>query len=322
MLLSRDLINHDLVVLKSHVKLPCRFFLSHGLLDFLFFEVLALKLLSLLLRKLHLLDLRCLLCSDSLELHSGTLVAKLWDRISQIQLNPMLLVNVIESELYDNLAERGVLLRLLNSRGSPDHVDDLGRVPLLVALFSQIAQGEWDAQALVARTMLLLSLLVNRLGLEWVHHFVLGHVYEHLTSRLCILCLHDKAFLRLNYCAAFWIDVRLSVFGTLSVLRLQLVEGLAQLWGTIPTLDVLVNFQQLCVRVLRRRLVVRVVHRWSTTTAAILCSIRVEARIATWLYIAKTHGLRLLVNLSEELVHFKFELRSMFSITNSRNFFT
>ena len=41
-LLTRDLINHFVVVFEAHVELPCWFLLSHGLLDFLFFEVFTL----------------------------------------------------------------------------------------------------------------------------------------------------------------------------------------------------------------------------------------------------------------------------------------
>ena len=67
--------------------------------------------------------------------------------------------------------------------------------------------------------MLLLSLFVDGLSLERVDHFVLGHVDEHLTARLCVLRLHHEAFLRLNYCAAFRVDVWLSIFGACGRLR-------------------------------------------------------------------------------------------------------
>ena len=48
----------------------------------------------------------------------------------------MLLVDVVEGELNDNLAESGIFFRLLNSLGSPNHVDDLRWVALLVTFFS------------------------------------------------------------------------------------------------------------------------------------------------------------------------------------------
>ena len=78
-LLTRDLINHFVVVFEAHVELPCWFLFGHCLLDFLFFEVLTLKLLTLLLRQLNFLNLWRFLGPYTLELDGSSLVVELWD---------------------------------------------------------------------------------------------------------------------------------------------------------------------------------------------------------------------------------------------------
>ena len=90
---------HDgitITLFEAKVELPSRLLLRHGLFDLLFLEVFALELFSLLLCQFDLLDFRRLLGPDSLELHSGTLVAELGHCVSKVQLYAVLLVDVVK----------------------------------------------------------------------------------------------------------------------------------------------------------------------------------------------------------------------------------
>lgn len=133
---------HDFATLVPQLikQLPIWLLLLESFSTFLLLEVLALELLSLLLSEFNLLDFGGFFRSDSLELDSGALVAEFWDRVSQVQLDLILLVDVVKCEFNDDLSECWVFLGLLDSSWCPNNIDNLSWVSFFVGLFSNVSK--------------------------------------------------------------------------------------------------------------------------------------------------------------------------------------
>jgi len=237
--------------------------------------MLTLHFFFLLLSQLNFLDLRSFLGANSLVLNCGALVIQLGHYVSQVKLNLVLLEDVVEGELDDDLAESCVLLCLLDSSWSPNDVDDLCRLSLLVGLFSDVSEGEWDSQTLFSSAMLLLLILGHGFLLKWVNDVVLAHIEEHLFASIHIFGLDHEAFAWLNDCASLLVDVRFAArslfFRCLS--RRHLIEQLLHLGRAVSTLDVFVDLHQLRVSVRGRW------PRLFPISSSLLTSIGVEASL-------------------------------------------
>ena len=94
--------------------------------------------------------------------------------------------------------------------------------------------------------MLVLLIFGNSLLLKRVHMLMRCHVDEHFASCAHIFCLHYKALIRLDYHAAFGVDMG---FGILLSLRRKLVEEFLHFWGTVASLNLLIDGHQLLISV-------------------------------------------------------------------------
>ena len=89
---------------------------------------------------LDFLDLRALLGSNTLELYCLALVLHLREGELEAELVIVLLVDVIESELDDDLSELGIGLAALDGHGVPDDIVDLCELTLLIVVFTDETQ--------------------------------------------------------------------------------------------------------------------------------------------------------------------------------------
>lgn len=148
--------------------------------------------------------------SNALELDRSALVVQLRDAVAEVKLNLVLLMDPVKSQLYHYLPKGGIPSCFFDSDWSPDDVDDLSWITLLVTFLTHFSQGKWNAEAFLSSIMLLLLLFRDSFLLKRVHDVVLGHIDKHLASRVNILCLDYEAFGRLNYHSAVLVHLRLA----------------------------------------------------------------------------------------------------------------
>lgn len=169
------------------------------------------------------LNLGSLLGTHSLELDCLALVFHFGDSESQIKLLIVFLEDVIEGKFDYDLAELWVGLASLYCLWMPDDIINLARVASLVRVLSYQAEGERDSDTSLAASKLLSITLRYRLFLKHIYELMRSHIHENFVL-VCILGLHNEAWLRLDHSSTFLVDDRLALSideGLLVALKLR-----------------------------------------------------------------------------------------------------
>ena len=158
----------------------------------------------------------------------------------------VLLLDVVKSELNNDLPEGRVGLAPLYGLRVPYHIVDLGNLALFVIIFADRPQTERDSDAHIGPQLLSVSLR-DGLFFKSIYYLVLRHVNEDLLA-VGVLGLDDEADLWLDNGATLGVDDGLAILVDVGLLVATQVLGL------LPIHKLFVHLHDFFMRVFLKKL--------------------------------------------------------------------